>query len=266
MKEKKKNYLVSVIVNCHNGAKFLDKAINSVAKQTYDNWEVIFWNNKSTDKSEQVIKNFKDKRIKYYESKKYLKLYEARNEAIKKTRGKYICFLDCDDWWDQNKIKLQLDELEFNKSSIIYSNYYLYNEEKKYKKLFSKNHLPSGYITEKLLKKYVIAMSSVMISSKFLKKKLFNSMYEIIGDFDFLIRASISNRILCVQKPLLFARIHKKNFSLTRRDLHISELKNWLKYNYKLLENIGVSLRDQKFYLFKLELKRLINFFFKVNI
>ena len=82
-------------------------------------------------------------------------------------------------------------------------------------------------------------------------------------DFDFLIRASISNRILCVQKPLLFARIHKKNFSLTRRDLHISELKNWLKYNYKLLENIGVSLRDQKFYLFKLELKKIINFFLK---
>jgi hypothetical protein len=60
---------------------------------------------------------------------------------------------------------LQLDELEFNKSNIIYSNYYLFNEEKKYKKLFSKTHLPSGYITEKLLKKYVIAMSSVMISS-----------------------------------------------------------------------------------------------------
>jgi glycosyltransferase involved in cell wall biosynthesis len=264
--KKKKKYLVSVIINCHNGAKFLDKAISSVVKQTHDNWEVIFWNNKSTDQSEQIIKNFKDKRIKYYESEKYLKLYEARNEAIKKTKGKYICFLDSDDWWDRNKIKLQLDELEFNKSNIIYSNYYLFNEEKKYKKLFSKTHLPSGYITEKLLKKYVIAMSSVMISSKFLKKKLFNSMYEVIGDFDFLIRASISNRILCVQKPLLFARIHKKNFSFTRRDLHIFELKNWLKNNFKLLYNFRISLCYQKFYLFKLEFKKLISSFLRVNI
>ena len=263
---RKKKNLVSVIINCHNGAKFLDKAISSVVKQTYDTWEVIFWNNKSTDQSEQIIKNFKDQRIKYYESKKYLKLYEARNEAIKKTKGKYICFLDCDDWWDRNKIKLQLEELEFNKSNIIYSNYYLFNEQKKYKKLFSKTHLPSGYITEKLLKKYVIAMSSVMISNKFLKKKLFNSMYEIIGDFDFLIRASISNRILCVQKPLLFIRIHKKNFSHIRRDLHIFELKNWLKNNFKLLENLRISLHYQKFYLFKLEFKKLINFFFRVNI
>lgn len=263
---RKKKYLVSIIINCHNGAKFLGKAINSVVKQTYDNWEVIFWNNKSTDKSEQIIKNFKDNKIKYYESKKYLKLYEARNEAIKKTKGKYICFLDCDDWWDRNKIKLQLDELVLNKSNIIYSNYYLFNQEKKYKKLYSKMYLPSGYITEKLLKKYTIAMSSVMISSKFLKKKLFNNMYEVIGDFDFLIRASISNRILCVQKPLVFARIHKKNFSTIRRDLHISELKNWLKYNYKLLKNFRIFLNYQKFYLFKLEFKRFINFFFKVNI
>jgi len=56
-------------------------------------------------------------------------------------------------------------------------------------------------------------------------------MYKIIRDFDFLIRASISNRILCIQKLLLFAIISKKNFSLTRRDLDIFELKNWLKYN-----------------------------------
>ena len=266
MRYKKKNYLVSIIINCHNGDKYLDKAINSIIKQTYNNWEIIFWNNKSEDKSEEIIKKFNDKRIKYYESKKYLKLYNARNEAIKNAKGNYICFLDCDDWWDKNKIKLQLNELESNKLNIIYSNYYLFNEKNKYKKIFSKKYLPSGYITQQLLKKYVIAMSSIMISAKFLKNNLFNSKYEIIGDFDFIIRSSIHNRILCVQKPLLFARIHKKNFSLTRRDLHIFELKNWLNDNNKLLKKIGISLRDQKLYLFKLELKKFINNFFKINI
>ena len=71
---------------------------------------------------------------------------------------------------------------------------------------------------------------------------------------------------LAPQKPLLFARIHKKNFSLTRRDMHIFELKNWLNDNYKLLKKTGISLRDQKLYLFKLELKKFINNFFKINI
>ena len=63
MRYKKKNYLVSIIINCHNGAKYLDKAINSIIKQTYNNWEIIFWNNKSEDKSEEIIKKFNDKRI-----------------------------------------------------------------------------------------------------------------------------------------------------------------------------------------------------------
>jgi hypothetical protein len=142
----------------------------------------------------------------------------------------------------------------------------LYSEKNKYKKLFYSTSLPSGYITKQLLEKYVIAISSTMIRAKFLKKNLFNSMYEIIGDFDFFIKSSIYNKILCIQKPLLFMRIHKKNFSLTRRDLHIYELNNWLNDYCKLLQKNGISFRYQKLYLYKLKLKNFINIFFKVNI
>ena len=266
MKYKKKLFLVSIIINCHNGGTFLNKAVISIIKQTYNKWEIIFFNNNSTDKSEEIIKSFKDKRIKYYESKKYLTLYKARNEAIKKTKGKYICFLDCDDWWDRNKIQLQIDKLEAENLNIIYSNYYLYSEKNKYKKLFYSTSLPSGYITKQLLKKYVIAISSTTIRANFLKKMLFNSKYEIIGDFDFFIKSSIYNKILRIQKPLLYMRTHKKNFSLTRRDLHIYELNNWLNDNCKLLQKNRISLRYQKLYLYKLKLKNFINIFFKVNI
>ena len=50
--------LVSIIMNCHNGEKYLKESIKSILVQTYSNWELIFWNNKSTDNSEKIIKTF----------------------------------------------------------------------------------------------------------------------------------------------------------------------------------------------------------------
>ena len=59
---------------------------------------VSFFDNQSSDNSKRILKSFKDRRLKYFKSKKYLKLYNARNLAIKKANGKYICFLDTDDF------------------------------------------------------------------------------------------------------------------------------------------------------------------------
>ena len=99
MKKNFNNPLVSIIMNCHNGEKYLKKSIKSVISQNYKNWELIFWNNQSKDNSKKIFKLFNDKRLKYFESKKFQKLYEARNSAIKNAKGEYICFLDTDDWW-----------------------------------------------------------------------------------------------------------------------------------------------------------------------
>ena len=64
----KSNQLVSIIMTCHNGEKFLNEAIQSVVNQSYSNWELIFYDNLSSDKSADIIKNFKDDRIKYFKS------------------------------------------------------------------------------------------------------------------------------------------------------------------------------------------------------
>ena len=53
------NSLVSIIMNCHNGSKYLNESIESILQQTYNNWELIFYNNNSSDKSEKIVKNFK---------------------------------------------------------------------------------------------------------------------------------------------------------------------------------------------------------------
>ena len=58
--------LVSILMNCFNGEKFLREAVDSVLAQTYQNWEVIFWDNQSTDKSAEIFKSYSDPRLKYF--------------------------------------------------------------------------------------------------------------------------------------------------------------------------------------------------------
>ena len=79
-----KNQLITIILNCYNGEKYLNDALRSILKQSYKNWELIFWDNKSTDKSKKIFKSFKDKRLRYFYSNKHTSLYEAKNLAIKK--------------------------------------------------------------------------------------------------------------------------------------------------------------------------------------
>ena len=91
---KKKN-LVSIIMNCHNGDKYLKEALNSVILQSYKRWELIFYDNNSTDKSAKILKSYRDKRIKYYKSN-FVNLGIARKKAFMLCTGDYVTFLDCD--------------------------------------------------------------------------------------------------------------------------------------------------------------------------
>ena len=61
--------LVSIIINCYNGEKYLKEAILSIKAQTYKNWELIFWDNRSHDNSRKIVKSFNDIRIKYFLAK-----------------------------------------------------------------------------------------------------------------------------------------------------------------------------------------------------
>ena len=62
----KKKPLISIIINCHNGEKYLRKSISSVLNQTYENWEIIFFDNNSNDKSKKIVKSFKEKKNNIY--------------------------------------------------------------------------------------------------------------------------------------------------------------------------------------------------------
>ena len=171
----KKNYhnfnpLISVIINCYNGEKYLARAINSVLNQSYKNLEIIFWDNLSKDNSKKILKSFKDKRIKYHKTKKFTKLYEARNLALKKTKGEFVAFLDVDDFWSSLKLEKQIKIFYSNKKlKLVYSDCFIIRNKNQSKKIFANTTLPVGKITQDLLNLYRMPILTVLIKKKLLK-------------------------------------------------------------------------------------------------
>lgn len=97
----------SVLVNCYNSATYLREAIDSVYAQTETDWELIFWDNQSTDASASIAQSYTDGRLRYFRAPTFLPLGPARNEAMAQARGEYLAFLDSDDVWTPTKLALQ---------------------------------------------------------------------------------------------------------------------------------------------------------------
>ena len=216
-----KSPLVSVIMNCYNGEKYLTDSLNSLLSQNYSNWELIFWDNISTDNSKKIFDSYKDKRFKYYLATKHEILYKARNLAIKKTSGDYIAFLDTDDIWSKDKLSSQVELFSDKKIGLVYGNYWRYNPVSFFnkKKLAKKKKLPKGKITDYLLKEYFIGMLTVVIRKKFIEdmENVFNTKFDMLSDMDFILRFSKKYDFECVNYPIATYRIHKdqlqnKNF------------------------------------------------------
>ena len=257
---KGKRPLVSIIMNSHNGDQYLYKSINSILKQSYKNWELIFWDNCSFDKTKEKLGKIKDERIKYFYSKKFNTLYKSRNLAIKKAKGKYVCFLDVDDQWEKSKISEQVKKLEKKREFFIYSNYQINNKLKTKKKLRFKGRMPEGKISQKLLDNYFLGIITVMLKRSIFKKFKFDEKYDIIGDFDLFIRLSLKYKFLTVQKPLSTYNIHGENLSLKKINTYINELQNWIKDKEKMFP-AHLSLKKLKLYLIKLKIKKLVKNF-----
>ena len=222
--------LVSIIMNCYNGETYLHKSIQSVLEQTYKNWELIFWDNRSEDKSAEIFKSYEDERLKYYYAPKHSLLYEARNEAIKKSSGELIAFLDTDDFWEKDKLDLQIPFFKDLKVGVVYGNLFIVNEKLNTKKLFLKGEKPRGFILDNLLKDYCTGLVSLVIRKSFLDKhEAFDRTFDYIGDFDLMIRMSYKYKFEYVDKPIASWRSHWNNATLLKKNNQINELKIWTK-------------------------------------
>ena len=223
--------LVSIIINCFNGEKYLRKSLESVIAQTYKNWEVIFWDNQSTDKSAEIFKSFNESRFKYYYAPKHSEiLYEAKSYAVKEAKGDFIAFLDADDWWLPRKLEKQIPLFQDPEVGLVYGNVWLFYEKENKKIIYKKKILPKGKILNDLLLDYSIGSPTYVIRKKYIEDPNynFNKSFHIIGDFDLNVRLAYRYKVDCIQDPVAFARIHGKNESILKKDLEIKELKIWL--------------------------------------
>jgi len=251
-----KNRLVSIIINCFNGEKYLSKTLNSVLSQNYQNFEVIFIDNCSNDLSAKIFKKINDKRFKYFKTKKKINLYAARNLGLRKSSGHFVAFLDADDWWEKNFLSSKKSFFSSSeKYAFSYANCYHYYENRNKFEVFFKEKLPSGNILDDLLRYYFIKLSTIIVKKKVAKIYRFNPKYNIIGDYDFVIRIAEKFQGKSFQDKLVNIRIHKDNFTHNNRKMFYKEYKHWIEnQNFNSL----IFKKNKHYLLEKLEYLRLI--------
>jgi len=230
--------LVSVIMNCYNGEEYLNESIQSIVQQNYKNWEIIFWDNQSTDNSAKIFKSYQDKRFKYFYASSHTTLYKARNLAIEKSEGEFISFLDTDDTWSKQKLEIQIPYFNNADVGVVFSNLWVQSKKGK-KKLYIKKKLPRGKIYNELINSYTVGILTSVIRKIFYTKlqKKFDDRFLIIGDFDLFLRLSKMYIFESIQKPLAFYRLHGKNLSIVRKEREIQEFEIWLKENKSNLDD-----------------------------
>ncbi len=246
---------VSVIMNCLNCERYLKEAIDSVFAQTYEDWEIIFWEDKDSDDNSGEIARSYDYKLRYFKADKKLPLYGARNQAIEKARGKYIAILDCDDSWLPTKLEKQI--LLFKKDEqvgLVYCDVYSFNEKGKEKRLFGSKKPYRGNIFSELLLHGFIYTPTVLIKKDVFgsSKALFDKRLKMSGDYDAYLRISHKWKVDYVDEPLARYRVHTNNMTskdgrrliATELDLIVENLKKTIyRFEYKYPKGIRLLKR-----------------------
>ena len=233
--DRKDQPLVSVIMNCYNGEKYLREAIDSVYAQTYENWEIIFWDNASTDKSAEIAKSYIDK-LKYFYGEKNIPLGAARNKALEQCNGDYIAFLDVDDLWMPDKLGKQIPLFyRDSKTAIVVSNAIQFNETGS-SALFCKKRPITGHVFRELLTNYFICLSTAVIRRRALVdlNAWFDTRFSHIEEAELFTRIAYTWNLDYVDEPLAKYRIHKESSSYLRRDLSPKETEMMISKYIKL--------------------------------
>ncbi len=161
--------VVSIITPSYNSSEFISETIQSVLDQTFTDWEMIIVDDCSIDNSVRVIQSFieKDTRIKLIQLSKNSGTAIARNVAIKAARGRYIAFLDGDDFWLPDKLEKQLAFMQMNNYAFSYTSYDKIDENSK---VFSYIGAPERVSYYDLLKTCSIGCLTSMYDAEYFGK------------------------------------------------------------------------------------------------
>lgn len=260
---KKYSPFVSVIIPTYNRAQLLVKALQSVLNQTYQNFEILIIDDNSSDNTSEIINNFKDDRIKYFQLSKNQGAPAARNNGIKNAIGELIAFLDSDDQWLETKLEKQIELFNKDKNiGLVYTGIKTIN-----------NNFPIITLPQKrgdlskaiLIKNHVGTTSSVMVKKDLIDEVGgFDLTFTSCQDWDLFIRLSQKCEFDFVEEPLVLyfehsgvristnsksvvyghLTIHKKHSKLIKR-LSISEIQQHYLNIGKIFLKVGILLVDK---------------------
>lgn len=163
--------LISIIIPYYKKKKYINRSISSIISQNYINYEIIIvYDDDDKFELDYLMKRYRsNKKIVIVNNKNNLGAGLSRNIGISIARGKYIGFLDADDFWHKNKIKKQLKFMKKNKFKISHTSYNIVNRENK---LISKRKAKTFYNYKEILKSCDIGLSTVIMEKNLISKKL----------------------------------------------------------------------------------------------
>lgn len=248
---------ISVIIPTYNRANLVGRSIQSVLSQTYRDFEVIIVDDASKDNTEDIIKNFYDKRIRYIRHTENKGGSAARNTGIKLAKGEYIAFLDSDDEWMPEKLEKQMAVIQKTSSDVgvVYTGYYWVGNNIKTYTPPDRITQKEGNIQEALLKENFITTSAALVKKECFKKLgLFDERFPALQDWELFIRFSKYYCFKCIDEPLAILYYQSASISSNQNartialkliiEKHLDEFK---KYNETLATH-DVSIGRQSYY------------------
>lgn len=197
------NIKFSIITVCFNSEKTIVETIESVKNQTYKNYEHIIIDGKSTDKTLEIIDNYKklSDKVKVL-SEKDTGIYNAMNKGIKLATGDLIVFLNSDDTFEKDALSL-IQNKYHNNVDLIYGNVYWqrYFKDSIYEKEINlkpegDNEQSTARMTMEHLNKIKNGHNSTFVKTSIMKNNLFDESYRICSDYKFFLNMYKQGRIV----------------------------------------------------------------------
>jgi teichuronic acid biosynthesis glycosyltransferase TuaG len=204
--------LVSIIIPYFKSEKYIQQAVNSVLKQKYNNWELIIVDDEISNSSKDILNKIKNRiknKIRIISNSRNFGAGISRNRAIKIARGKYVAFLDSDDFWNEKKLYEQIYYMKEKNAKISFTSYKVINESE-YSMYSVKAEFNLNY--DELLKKCPICCSSVVIETGLLKKNIFRNL-KTKEDYELWLRLSRNFTFYGINKILTTYRSRKNTLS-----------------------------------------------------
>ena len=219
--------LISVIMNCFNGERFLKEAIDSVFAQTHRDWEIVFVDDCSTDSSAGIARSYEATgRLTIVRTTERSTLYAARNFGIDHARGEFISFLDVDDVWQPQTLKRLVSRMG-PETTFVYGGWRCIDADGN---ALQMERIPRrrGIVVNSLLLRSFIAVSCILLRADICRRERFDPYYILMGDYDLWIRlGTLGCACDFVALPLLLSRIHDNNISLQIENRWIVEQRHF---------------------------------------